>query len=69
MFTLILMTCLLSGDDCRTVEISGGYRSVEECFAASKRQWKAYNFQHRDRVVIQFMCTDDPDVIMEGKEI
>lgn len=58
MNALILVTCLLSGGDCRP-HMAADQMSLSECMVQSMRAAAEYVGQHPNRKVTRTICTAD----------
>lgn len=69
MLTLLFLTCLANGTDCRPTTIAGGFNNPMGCFLAGMEILPTWAKENPDRVYSGMLCTNYPEVFYKGKEI
>lgn len=67
-FSLLIYTCALSGQDCRPVQINAERMSLGACMMASQIEAANYMKDHPKRVFVGSKCTDRPQKYLRDRE-
>lgn len=67
-FSLLIYTCALSGQDCRPVQINAERMSLGACFMASQIEAARYMADHPRRKFMAVRCTDRPERYLHARE-
>lgn len=67
-FSLILYTCALSGQDCRATQVNVERMSLSACMMASQIEAARYISEHPKRRIVGTRCTDRPARYLNERE-
>lgn len=67
-FSLLIFTCALSGQDCRAVQVNAERMSLGSCLKASQIEAAKYMADHPKRRFVGTKCSDRPQKFLRDRE-